>query len=574
MDFANDPSVEWSTGGRQASFTIPAGQTQAVFAQRRTSIEFQASSVSGEIAVTARFSADTWGIDITPDAVPELRFSVEIPALPEVRFSRPGGTVGGTEEVPLGLSLAQPYPVELTGALSLEFVPLDFDSDPSVQWSTGGREVAFTISAGATEAVFGGRSQTVKFRAGLVEGEIIIAARLVADSWKIDLTPETTPEVRFDVQVPALPAVFFSRSGATVRGAEQVPLGLSLEESFPVDLTGTLSLEFVAQDFEGDPSAQWSTGGRQVAFTIPAGATVATFGAGAEEVEFRAGKVPGEIVVTAQLLAESWQVDLTPDDPPEIRFIVEIPALPAVSFSSSGATVGAADQVPIGLTIAEAYSTDIIGAVFLAFETRVFASDPSVQWATGGSAVGFSIPQGSTTATFTNLATTNSFQTGTVAGEIVVTARFVSVVDGIPRSVEEAQAQPGSLEITPDTVPEARFSVMEAAPVLQRVALGSTGQGRFSVQVTGYATSRSVDSLSFAFAGVAGSDLRTPSLDADVTEVFRTYYGGNQSVSFGSQFTTTVEFMLDEGVFEDLSTVSVTASNAFGASNSVALSLN
>ena len=161
-----------------------------------------------------------------------------------------------------------------------------------------------------------------------------------------------------------------------------------------------------------------------------------------------------------------------------------------------------------------------------------------------------------------------------VAGEIIVTARFVSVTDGIPRSIEEAQAQDAAIEITPDTAPEVRFNVMEAAPVLQRVALGSTGQGRFTLQVTGFATSRSVDSLSFGFTGAPGSDLRTPTLEADVTQNFRTYYGGNQSASFGSQFTATVEFMLDEGLFEDVGNVSVTAANGSGTSNSVSLSLN
>ncbi len=573
-DFGNDPSVQWATGGHQASFTIPAGQTQAVFAQGGNSVEFRASSVSGEIVVSAEFVSDAWHIDITPDAVPELRFSVEIPELPEVRFTRTGGTVSATEEVPLGLSLAQPYPVELTGTLSLEFVPEDFDGDPTVQWATGGRQVPFTVPAGSTAAVFGQDSPTVNFRAGAVLGEIVVTARILAESWNADLTPETVPEVRFDVAIPDLPEIRFSRPGATIRGAEQIPLGVSIAEPFPVELTGTLSLEFVASDFEGDPTVQWASGGRQVTFTISAGTTAATFSAGAEEVEFRAAKVPGEIVVTARVQAEEWNRDLTPDEAPELRFNVEIPVLPEVSFSTGHMTVGAAEQVPLGVSIARAYSTDIVGALFLSFETRVFTSDPAVQWATGGRIVPFTILKGTTDALFINDELANSFQTGTVAGEIVVTARFVSVTEGLPRSVEEAQAQASAIEITPDTLPEVRFTVMEAAPVLQRVALGSTGQGRFTLQITGFATSRSVDSLSFGFTGVSGSDLRTPTLEADVTQNFRTYYGGNQSTSFGSQFTATVEFTLDEGVYEDLSNVSVTAANGSGTSNSVSLSLN
>lgn len=509
-------------------------------------------------------------------AVGDAYFDLEltVPELPTVQFSRSGGTVAASEEVPLALSLAAPFPVDLSGSLTLEFVPKDFEGDPSLQWATGGREVAFTIAAGSTGAVFGPDGQSVSFKPGPVDGEVVVTARIGVESWAIDLTPETVPEVRFDVSVPELPEVRFSRSGGTLRGTDVVPVGLSIAGPFPVDLSGTLSLEFLATDFEADPTLQWATGGRQVSFTIMAGTTSATFGAEDAEVEFRAARVPGEIVVTAHLRAPEWNMEYTADDLPELRFDVTIPELPKVSFSSAGGTVDAADQVSLGLSIAQAYSTDIVGLLQIAFETQVFASDPAVQWSSGGRAVPFSILQGSTQAIFVNDASTVSFQTGTVAGEIVVSALFVSVVDGVPRSIEEARAQTTALDITPDARPEVRFNVMEAAPVIQRAALGATGQGRFTLMVTGYATSRTVDTLAFEFTGIAGSDLRTPSLSADVTENFRTYFGGNQSISVGSQFTATVEFTIDEGVYEDLSNVAVTATNSSGTSNSVTVELN
>ena len=162
-----------------------------------------------------------------------------------------------------------------------------------------------------------------------------------------------------------------------------------------------------------------------------------------------------------------------------------------------------------------------------------------------------------------------------MAGEIVLTARFYSVPDGIENRPPDPEAQAGAaVEIMPDAVPELRFNVMEAAPVLQGVVLGQTGQGGFSLQVTGFATSREVDSLAFSFTGNPGSDLRTPDLRAEVAREFGTYYSGNQSSAFGSQFTATVGFTLDEGVFEDLSNVSVVAGNGSGESNSVSVSLN
>ena len=574
-DFADDPGVQWSTGGRQAAFRILPGQTEAVFDNGSTTVEFQASTASGEIVVAGRFAAADWGLDLTPDAAPEVRFSVDIPELPQVRYSRSGGMVTGGDEIPMGLSLAQPYPVDLDGSLSLQFVPMEFDNDPLVQWATGGREVAFTIPAGTTSAVFGEDTATVSFRTGGTPGEVVITARFRAESWRnLDVTPDTPPEARFDVQVPDLPEVRFSRSGATVRATDRVSLGLAIAEPFPVDLEGTMMLAFMAEDFEGDPSLQWETGGRQVAFTIAAGETAAMFPADAEEVEFRAARVQGEVVVSAQFRAPEWNADLTPDDAPQVRFNVEIQALPQVSYSSTGGTVPPAEQIPVGLSIARPYPTDIVGVLILEFETRVFTTDPSVQWATGGRFVPFTIARGATTALFSLTETTNAFQTGTVAGDIVITARFVSVTEGIPPTVEEAQAQPDALEITPDTAPEVRFTVMEGAPVLQRVTLGAVGQGQFTLQVTGYATPRSVDSIAFEFTGTPDASLQTPSLQADVTQAFRAYYGGSQSVSVGSQFTASAQFTLEEGVFEDLVSVSVNASNGSGESNSVSVSLN
>jgi hypothetical protein len=256
----------------------------------------------------------------------------------------------------------------------------------------------------------------------------------------------------------------------------------------------------------------------------------------------------------------------------------DVPTLPGVRFSEAGGVVDSAAQIPLEVSLEGPYPTDIVGVLLLGFETRAFTNDPAIQWATGGRQAVFEIPAGETQPIFAGNVSTNTFQTGTVAGAITVTAQFFvdtrSGSSGATGGQGDASGQSGGVEITPDTAPELRFEVMEAAPVLQRVALGTTAQGRFSVQITGYATSRTVDSLSFSFSGVSGSNLTTPNLEADVGTSFSTYYGGSQSAAFGSQFTATVEFTLDEGVFEDLSSLSVGAANGLGASNSVSLQLN
>ena len=237
-----------------------------------------------------------------------------------------------------------------------------------------------------------------------------------------------------------------------------------------------------------------------------------------------------------------------------------VPDLPAVSFSTSGGTVAAADSVPISLSIAEVFPVDIKGVLRLTFDTEAFSNAPTIQFSTGGRNASFRIPKGRTEAIFPGNLTTNPFLTGTVAGTITASATFAT--------------EAGSVDITPDTIPEVVFTVTKAAPLLRSMTLGSTGQGRFSVLVTGFATSRTVSQLQIAFAGVTGADITTPNLTADVADAFTLYYGSNQSANFGSLFTATVAFTVNEGEFEDLSTVTITAANELGQSNPVSLTLN
>ena len=489
---------------------------------------------------------------------------MDLAPLPAVQFSREGGAVGAGESVSLGLSLAAPYGSDLVGALVLGAS----GSDPSVAWATGGREATFRIAAGAREATFAGGLSAMSFNAGGSAGEITVRARFSTDSPRVDVTPATVPELRFAVDLVPLPEVRFSRAGGTVSGGQEVSLGLSLAEPYGSELSGTLQLRSPA-----GAGVTWVAGGMDVQFTIPAGQTTAAFSGGASEVTFRTGRVAGWASVQARFATEPAQVDVTPTSVPELRFRVELDPLPEVIFSEVGGTASGGGQIPLGLTLAEPYPTDIAGFLELRFETRAFTTDPAIQWASGGRLAAFGIPAGSTDAVYLDLGTTNAFQTGTVAGDIVVTAQLFSVPD-VLAITSLPQAQAVAADITPSTAPQVRFRVMESAPVLSRLDLGTTGQGRFNLQITGYATTRSIESMSFAFSGTVGSLLRTPQLEADVTQAFRTFYGSNQSASYGSQFTATVQFSLDEGVFEDVAQVTVTASNSEGTSNSVTLSLN
>ena len=560
----NDPSVAWSTGGREVTFRIVAGAREATFAGSLATMSFNAGASAGEVVVRARFSKDSPRVDITPATPPELRFTVDLAPLPEVSFTGASGGVRAGEEVSLGLSLAAPYGADLVGVLVLE----PSGNDPSVAWSTGGREVTFRIAAGAREATFAGGLTTMSFNAGGSAGEVAVRARISRDSPRVDITPAAPPELRFTVDLAPLPEVSFTGASGAVHAGQELSLGLSLAEPYDSELSGTLLLRSPA-----GAGVAWVAGGTEMQFTIALGQTEAAFSGGSSEAVLRTGRVSGWASVHARFYTEPVRVDVTPASAPELRFNVQRDPLPEVIFSDVGGTASGGVQIQLGLTLAEPYSTDIAGFLELRFETRAFTTDPTIQWASGGRLAAFGIPAGSTDAVYLDLGTTNAFQTGTVAGDIVVTAQLFAVPN-VLAITSLAQAQTVAADITPSTAPQVRYRVMEAAPVLSRVDLGTTGQGRFNLQITGFATTRSIESMSFAFGGTAGSLLRTPELEADVTQAFDTFYGSNQSASFGSQFTATVQFSLDEGVFEDVSRVTVTATNSDGTSNPVTLDLN
>ena len=118
--------------------------------------------------------------------------------------------------------------------------------------------------------------------------------------------------------------------------------------------------------------------------------------------------------------------------------------------------------------------------------------------------------------------------------------------------------------------PELTYVVAPAAPELRSVSLGNANNAGFSVVVTGFATSREVSSLQLT---LGGTNLSTSQLTVDVANAFGAWYQSNQSAGFGSQFAATVTLAVD-GNADDIDSISVTATNAQGASNSVSLDLS
>mgnify|MGYP000622147679 CR=1 FL=1 len=130
------------------------------------------------------------------------------------------------------------------------------------------------------------------------------------------------------VALPALPRSSVQGLDANVNPVQQPQVSLLLDSAFPILVSGRLTLTFTsdATNPADDPAVQFSTGGRTVDFTIPAGQTRAVFPAATLAIQ--TGTVAGRIVVTAQFRAAG--VDVTPSPAPSFTATVRA-AAPVIS---------------------------------------------------------------------------------------------------------------------------------------------------------------------------------------------------------------------------------------------------
>lgn len=229
--------------------------------------------------------------------------------------------------------------------------------------------------------------------------------------------------------------------------------------------------------------------------------------------------------------------------------------LPAYSFTGLSDTAPASSQPSIGLTLASPYPTDITGTLTLSFTPDSFGSDPAIQFASGGATVPFVIPAETTTARFGTAAAVQ-FQTGTVSGVITITPAFAT----------------GQVSITPLPPSTKSLVIPQNAPVIRSIQLGAQTANSFEVLISGYSTPRSVTQIGLQFAGSAGANLGTTSLNIDADSAFRSWFQSTPSTVAGGQFTASVTVVVN-GSAAAVQSVSATLTNNKGTSNSVSIPL-
>jgi hypothetical protein len=145
-----------------------------------------------------------------------------------------------------------------------------------------------------------------------------------------------TQAYQLTVVLPTLPAPTITGVTTNEPPAQQPTAAVQLANPYPLDLTVTITLTFAsAVGSVDDPAIQFSTGGRTVQITIPAGSTVSP------NVTFSTGTVAGTITLTLSLQASGQNVTPEPAPTSVVQIAAAAPVITNITAtrSSSGIEV-------------------------------------------------------------------------------------------------------------------------------------------------------------------------------------------------------------------------------------------
>jgi len=199
-----------------------------------------------------------------------LAGSASSPAnLPSYSITGASGTLTPLQQIPIGLSLASPYPLSISGTLTMAVLPQGFSADPAIQFSTGGKTVAFTIPANSTTAVFANGATSVKLQTGSTAGTITLTPEFQTSSGAPIASTGGAPLV---LNVPAtIPIVV----GAQITSQTAT--------SFTIAVTGVTNTQSLSHlDFTFTPASGYSLKNPTVSIPVSAAAT-AFFGSAAAQ---------------------------------------------------------------------------------------------------------------------------------------------------------------------------------------------------------------------------------------------------------------------------------------------------
>jgi hypothetical protein len=135
------------------------------------------------------------------------------------------------------------------------------------------------------------------------------------------------------------------------------------------------------------------------------------------------------------------------------------------------------------------------------------------------------------------------------------------------------------VDVTPGSPTTLQFTVAPAAPVLVAIVPSSETTSSFTLNVTGYSTTRTLTSVTLQFTAAAATTVGTTQVTIDLRQAATQWFQSSGSQTFGGAFTVALPFTLHgtpptgETLLQTIASVSATVSNEQGASNTLVATL-
>jgi hypothetical protein len=208
------------------------------------------------------------------------------------------------------------------------------------------------------------------------------------------------------------------------------------------------------------------------------------------------------------------------------------------------ATTPPGSQPAVTFTLGAPYPVPIVATFTLNDKSGVAsgATDPAVQFATGGTSYTVTIPAGTTALPPLQI------QAGTIAATITVPVTLT--VNGV--------------NVTPANLAPASIVVPAAIPTVTTTTISRSGN-QLTVTESGFSNTREIVSASFHFVPVTGANLTTTDFTAPVTPAFATWFASSTSLTYGSAFSYVQVFNVSDDASK-VASVQVTLTNGVGVS--------
>jgi hypothetical protein len=142
-------------------------------------------------------------------------------------------------------------------------------------------------------------------------------------------------------------------------------------------------------------------------------------------------------------------------------------------------------------------------------------------------------------------------QVGNVSGTITITLQLTAA----------------GVNVTPTNVVPVTIAVPRVAPTISALTFSTSGN-TLTVLVTGFSTTREIQSATFTFTPASGASLNQTTLTVPANTLFTTWYTTTGSAQYGSAFTYTQIFTLS-GNASTVAGVGATLTNTVGTSTEV-----